>query len=574
MKNDLHHRFATLTKITVIAVLLIGAVAFPAMAQGLNTELSFDENYNQFPAGVACTDHSTYFVKKQSYSYSFSTRCQLYNIDTTGSLNWQVNVSPIAVAEYTQVDQLVVADNESVVLSGYTRETCDVFANCTNFIQKYTSTGSLYWTKIYIDSFCQWQTLTGLSLTVDDQLMVNLTNNVGSHFIQLDEGGETIVEFDLMPSQLDGFVRTANNSLFGYKNDSIFAFDETGATVLNKDFSSDLTGFASRNDTLFVMLPDSLYLLDTNLNVLLGSNIPGYSNFQQLKVDSSAVQLASITSTEFTIHTLDAALQPTTEVTVPVTTAQDYVFDYKNHFTIAEAFPIYELHSVRYRDFSLEDATNASVNRTDIGVIAVEFLDTLIEMVNAPNVVSIDLHPRVLVKNWGPNTLQNCNVKFFASDPLFCNLNYYHNDFMIPNLAPNDSIWVDLGWVGGVVKYFPGANAEVSITICPFTSNPNNVVDLNVSNDSWCETLYLGHVGIGEQLAVQPELYPNPSTGKLHIRNSNDAVHCTVYDVYGALVLQQTVAKELDLTLMPAGIYFIHLRDLNGMESTHKVIKE
>ena len=145
---------------------------------------------------------------------------------------------------------------------------------------------------------------------------------------------------------------------------------------------------------------------------------------------------------------------------------------------------------------------------------------------------------------------------------------------MIPNLAPNDSIWVDLGWVGGVVKYFPGANAEVSITICPFTSNPNNVVDLNVSNDSWCETLYLGHVGIGEQLAVQPELYPNPSTGKLHIRNSNDAVHCMVYDVYGALVLQQTVAKELDLTLMPAGIYFIHLHDLNGMESTHKVIKE
>lgn len=573
MKNRLYHHLASLTLKILTAISLIMVVVPSGMAQGLNAELSFDENYNQLPAAVACTDHSTYFVKDQKYSYSFSTRCKLYNIDTTGSINWQVDVVPIG-AEYTQVDQLLVAENESVVLSGYTRETCDILMNCTSFIQKYTSTGSLYWTNIYLDTFCQWQTLTGLSLTGGDQMMFNLTNTTGSHFIQLAENGATVEEFDLGPSQLDGFTRTTNNRLFGYKNDSVFAFSPTGATLLSKDFNSNLTGFSSRNDTLFVMLQDSLYQLDTNLNVLLGTDIPGYWNFKQLKVDSTGVQLASVTSTEFTIHTLDATLQPVSAVTVPVTTEQDYVFDYKDHLTIAEAFPLDEQHAIRYRDFSFEDAANVSVNRTDIGVVAVEFLDTLVEMVNAPNVVSIDLHVQVLVKNWGPTSLENCKVKFFSSDPLFCNLNYYHNDFAIPNLAPNDSIWVDLGWVGGVVKYFPGANAEVSITICPFTSNPNFVVDLNVSNDSWCETLYLGHVGVEEQLIRAPELYPNPSTGKFYIRhNKEEKLRCDVYDVYGTLVLQQTDANELDLTKVPAGMYVVYLRDANGLESVQKVIK-
>ena len=64
-------------------------------------------------------------------------------------------------------------------------------------------------------------------------------------------------------------------------------------------------------------------------------------------------------------------------------------------------------------------------------------------------------------------------------------------------------------------------------------------------------------------------LYPNPTNGKLRIENGELTIEgVEVYDVYGKLLQTLTVndvAADLDVTHLPAGLYFARIRTDNGV---------
>jgi len=71
------------------------------------------------------------------------------------------------------------------------------------------------------------------------------------------------------------------------------------------------------------------------------------------------------------------------------------------------------------------------------------------------------------------------------------------------------------------------------------------------------------------------EVYPNPTTGELYVQSSKFKVQgVEVFDAYGRKVLDPplTVLRSYDLTVLPAGIYFVKITTEKGV-ITKKVIK-
>lgn len=75
---------------------------------------------------------------------------------------------------------------------------------------------------------------------------------------------------------------------------------------------------------------------------------------------------------------------------------------------------------------------------------------------------------------------------------------------------------------------------------------------------------------------VWADVFPNPGTGIFYIeRSTNDPLEITLYDAMGQVVLplHPLVAGQIDLSTVPAGMYFLELND--GQQSiTKRIIKQ
>ena len=63
--------------------------------------------------------------------------------------------------------------------------------------------------------------------------------------------------------------------------------------------------------------------------------------------------------------------------------------------------------------------------------------------------------------------------------------------------------------------------------------------------------------------------YPNPTTGSIYL---SEPANITLTDLSGNLLLEQKNTKQLDISALPAGMYFLHFGENN--QQTFKVIKE
>ncbi|MCL2510706.1 MAG: T9SS type A sorting domain-containing protein [Bacteroidales bacterium] len=82
----------------------------------------------------------------------------------------------------------------------------------------------------------------------------------------------------------------------------------------------------------------------------------------------------------------------------------------------------------------------------------------------------------------------------------------------------------------------------------------------------------------GESTANELLLYPNPTTGKLTINNGEEAMEeIQVFDLLGKKVMEYKVEDEvsykIDMTILPAGIYFVRIKTETNVE-IRKVVKQ
>ena len=71
-------------------------------------------------------------------------------------------------------------------------------------------------------------------------------------------------------------------------------------------------------------------------------------------------------------------------------------------------------------------------------------------------------------------------------------------------------------------------------------------------------------------------IYPNPTSGKIHIVLSENATRCQIVDLMGNVLSETIVSSphfELDLSGLPSGMYLVKMRFRDGRVAFYKVIK-
>lgn len=80
------------------------------------------------------------------------------------------------------------------------------------------------------------------------------------------------------------------------------------------------------------------------------------------------------------------------------------------------------------------------------------------------------------------------------------------------------------------------------------------------------------HIGNVHQATTA--LYPNPTTGIVHIRSTNPVAMTEIYDLSGKLLQQSKNVQSADLRNMPKGTYLLKVTDTKGSTKSFKIVKK
>ena len=82
--------------------------------------------------------------------------------------------------------------------------------------------------------------------------------------------------------------------------------------------------------------------------------------------------------------------------------------------------------------------------------------------------------------------------------------------------------------------------------------------------------------GISENGKTAYSVYPNPTSDNITLNISGEATHATLYNVMGMQVADQTVtvgANTVNMSQLPAGVYFLRIFNGNETTATLKVVR-
>ena len=138
-------------------------------------------------------------------------------------------------------------------------------------------------------------------------------------------------------------------------------------------------------------------------------------------------------------------------------------------------------------------------------------------------------------------------------------------------LTLHTGIYSDYQWFVNTTA-ITGAN---SVTYTPHTPGSYRV---EVTDANGCVgfsgAFLVDNVGVAAVNKQDISLYPNPATNMLHIQ-SPAAVRAVISSVEGKTILDQTNAKEIDLSNFSSGLYIISIYDENNTRIlVDKLVKE
>lgn len=513
----------------VALMVLLGFISMQCWSQGLNAELGFNADYSQNAKGIVAFDDFSIFVKEQTNSASFFTSSSLIKIDTLGNQIWEVQIAPQS-AEVVLISEMIAAENGGVYVLGYARPTCDVSGGCFWFLTKVASDGTVNWNKYWTDNVCFGVTASGLTLTQNNEILVHLKTPTNSYIFTIGTTGSDLGAIQPTLSGFQGTEQLPGYEAIAYKQFSLYGFDSNGTQTASRTFSTFISDAKVWNDTLYIATKDSLFILNPSFVEIAAGTINGFTDFGQLKVSDSNIRCISASNTEVVLFRLNKDLQVIGSNSISIDGAENQPIDYADaHVSVSADFNLSEYYTIRYLDYSLDDAQNASVNRTDIGIAAIQITQaTVTPNPNFNAVFQVEIGADVLLKNYGSNTLQSCRMNHYISPALACGLIYYGEEFFNLNLAPGDSVWVSLGTIHTNERSFP--TDSLNQEICIYTSYPNSVTDLNVTNDRLCTTVTLGTADLSEIPSTNKKVVKTVDLLGREISNPVDAWVLRIYD--------------------------------------------
>ena len=113
-----------------------------------------------------------------------------------------------------------------------------------------------------------------------------------------------------------------------------------------------------------------------------------------------------------------------------------------------------------------------------------------------------------------------------------------------------------------------------SITVSPTANTTYSVAGTNAygcTDETSFEVTVVQ--GTAEAQEARFTVWPNPTTGVLHLEGK-DIANVEVMNMLGQVVWKTEAAEAIDLSGLENGMYFLMVRDKNGLKGVTKIIKE
>jgi len=218
--------------------------------------------------------------------------------------------------------------------------------------------------------------------------------------------------------------------------------------------------------------------------------------------------------------------------------------------------------------------------------------------------LSLDNNPDLTVVNCSGNELTEINLSNnLALVGFYCALNNLTGlDLSSNNLI--DKLWcydnnlTELDIRNGANNLLSGTFTAGSDTYAKFraTENPNltciyvdNANDANdfvgdylnweidttsafVETETECNALSINN----ETFKQYIEIYPNPTSAILHIRNNENLSikKIAILNTLGQKIINSQAVSNIDISNLPNGIYYINIENIEGNKVSYKIIKE
>ncbi len=171
------------------------------------------------------------------------------------------------------------------------------------------------------------------------------------------------------------------------------------------------------------------------------------------------------------------------------------------------------------------------------------------------------------------------------------------NSLVTWNTEPNNTS-VDQATLAQSMSSTQDYNVDVTAMVSHMTANPqtNYGFELGLFNESCGKILTFGssknsnqakrpklvvqysllNVAINEnKLSQATSIYPNPSSGKIHVRSSEGDLRLELYNLMSGLVLVKEVCEpnqQIDISHLPTGVYIYKTTSFKGQNTAGKII--
>jgi hypothetical protein len=533
------------------------AFLFPVflIGQGLNYKIGSNINYDQQVGAIAVVDEFTYVAENITNYDPFVSSSYLSKIDTLGNIIWKKKVLATSTDFRVKVKSIFISSQGNVLVTGFRTEDCNNDSVYT-FVEEFDNNGLSLSSRLHYG----WNKAGAFFNTC------LFETDLGNVFSVINAGQFSEVFFNDENNNLDSlyFSQTEIKSLnqindsvlIAITNDSLFSFDFEGTVLNTKNFSDDVQCLDKINsDSILILTTDSLFVLNSSFQHLFSDAFGGYNNYGNLKViDGRVLFTGAIGQDRFLIE-LDNNLQ------IESTISLDYfgMLDYSlSHLSAASSQLYYTIYKVKISDYSLNRVSDVIANEVDVELLNVRVNEVKITKSDTnESYYRLNFNVDVLLRNHSSIVLDSCRVNAELGSSI-CELKYFSEMKTGLNLSPNGSGWVALGWIGET--FDSGYINQINYNKCFYTSNPNGILDVNFSNDSYCASGIAGYVSLEEKEAVLIDVYPNPAKDFITIESKNKIDEITIYDLGGRVVKKLLNQNVVSVSELEKGVYNVEIR--------------
>lgn len=555
----------------ILPLLLSLLFSIYSFGQGLNFEKGLNSDYNQNIAGITVFQEFTYVVENVNHSNSFNSEGYIYKFDTLGNEVWKIEVLANSVSEVIKINSIIETEEGGVLINGVGSEGCD-FGDFYAFTEEYDLNGLVLWSETHQDVNFSFGSLSCLYKS-DSSIIFSIFNTSQNSKVYFHNSTLGVDSLELSSAPILGANQITDSTFLARTSDSLFEYNFQGILLNTKTFGHNIKGLEKiTNDSIIVLTSDSLFILNSSFQNLFSGSYNSYNSYDDLKIINGKVFFTASTPQIRWLINLENNFQIENSIGIPYDgNFNELELDYSmSHFSLGVDFSLTNFQSIRMIDYSLSRNTDFFINNMNVSVIDVRINQASTqENSSSDSLYAVNLNVDVLVNNNSTSLVTECRINSYLGNAI-CNERYFTELKTGLSIASNTSVWVPLGWIGeGDYSMFQNG---INYIKCFYTSNPNGVVDLNVSNDSYCKSGIAGYVLLDENREFSLSLYPNPVQDFLYLASKSNIEEVSIYLVNGKLIKKVLKGNIIDVSYLENGVYLIEV-NISGKKITQKFVK-